>query len=141
MTDIVALAKRLHKRIEWQSTPDDVTAVDMCEMIAEGIRWLYTMTGRGFNFDESWFTYDPSGAAVSFLQDLAGDEREYVLLSAQIDFFRKSQENVDTLTSYSTDAMTVTHGDKPFANLQQMLTDLQSQRNRVWHKMERYHLL
>lgn len=45
------------------------------------------------------------------------------------------------LTSYSTDAMTVTHGDKPFANLQQMLTDLESQRNRVWHKMERYHLL
>lgn len=34
MTDIIALAKRLLKRIEWQSTPHDVTASDMCDMIA-----------------------------------------------------------------------------------------------------------
>lgn len=141
MTDVVALAKRLHKRIEWQSTPDDVTASDMCDYIAQGIRWLYTMTGRGQTFDDLWFTYDASGMCVSFLYSLPLDEQEYVLLSAQIEFYRKNQSNVDTLTSYSTDAMTVTHGDKPFANLQQMLTDLQSQRNRVWHKMERYHLL
>lgn len=141
MTDVVALAKRLFKRIQWQSTPQDVTQSDMCNYIAEGIIWLYTMTGRGETFDDMWFSYDENGCVVSFKNDLPADEKQYVLLSAQIDFVRKSQQSVDMLTSYSTDAMTVTHGDKPFANLQQMLTDLESQRNRVWHKMERYHLL
>lgn len=140
MTDIVALARRLYKRIQWQATPQDITADDMCDFIAQAIRWLYTMTGRGFTFDDLWFEYDGNGTVVSFLYDLPSDEKQYVLLSAQIDFFRKNQTSVDTLTSYSTDAMTVTHGDKPFANLQQMLDDLESQRNRVWHKMQRYHI-
>lgn len=140
MTDVVALAKRLFKRIQWQSTPEDVTAADMCDYIAEGIIWLYTMTGRGDTFDDAWFGYDMDNNLISFAFDLPADEKEYVLLSAQIDFLRKNQSSVDMLTSYSTDAMTVTHGDKPFANLQQMLSDLESQRNKVWHKMERYHL-
>lgn len=140
MTDIIALAKRLYKRVEWQSTPQDVTANDLADYVAEGVRWLYTMTGRGGTFNESWFAYDGNGMTVSFAQDLPLDEQQYVLISAQIAFYQKSQSNVDTLTSYSTDAMSVTHGDKPFANLQQMIEDLESQRNRVWHKMQRYHL-
>lgn len=141
MTNIVSLAKTLFKRIEWQEVPDDVNADDLAEMIAEAIRWLYTMTGRGVTFDESMFGFDEYGNYVSFAESLKLDEREYVLLKAQIDFLRKAQTSVDTLTSYSTDAMSVSHGDKPYANLQQTITDLNTQLEQVWYKMIRFHLL
>lgn len=48
---------------------------------------------------------------------------------------------MNELTSYSTDAMTVTHGDKPFANLQQTLMDAERRKDQIWYKMTRYHLL
>ena len=140
MTDMIAMAKQLLKRIEWQNVPGDVTAFDLTEYIADGIRWLYTMTGRSCEFSESMFVFD-DGLYKCFTSDLQLDEREYVLLTAMIDFLRKAQTGVDDLTSYSTDAMSITHGDKPFANIQNMLVDLQTERNRVWHKMDRFHLL
>lgn len=62
-------------------------------------------------------------------------------MTAQINFLKKVQTNVDTLTSYSTDAMSVTHGDKPYANLQQSITDLVDTQNKIWYKMIRYHLI
>lgn len=64
-----------------------------------------------------------------------------MLISAQIAFYQKVQTEVDAITSYSTDALSVTHGDKPFANLQTMITDLQSRQRMIWYKMTRYHML
>lgn len=140
-TDLIVLAKRLLKRIEWQHTPEDVSANDIVEYIADGIRWLYTMTGRGYEFDEDLFEYDQTGMYKWFNVKLPSDQIQYVMLTAQIGFLRKTQMSVNDMTSYSTDAMTVTHGDKPFENLEQSLTDLQAQRSRVWHKMARFHIL
>ena len=62
-------------------------------------------------------------------------------LNEQIAFLRKVQTTVDDLTSYTTDALSVTHGDKPYANLQQTISDLESMRRTIWYKMARYHLL
>ncbi len=78
---------------------------------------------------------------VSFEEDLPLDEEEYVLVVAEIFFLQKVQSTVDQLTSYSTDALSVTHGDKPFANLQQRITDLKNDRREIWYKMTRYHHL
>lgn len=140
VTEIMPLAKSLYGRIEWQNVTDPVTIEDMTEYIAEGIRHLYTMTGRALQFSEDMFVINED-VYVSFSEDLPLDEREYVILSAHIDFLRKVQTTVDDLTSYTTDAMSVTHGDKPYANLQQTITDLESMRRTIWYKMGRYHLL
>lgn len=91
-------------------------------------------------FDESKFVFE-DGAYLSFADDLPLDEREYVILTAQMSLLKKAQTSVNELTSYSTDAMTVTHGDKPFANLQQTIDGVETERLRVWYKMFRYHLL
>lgn len=76
-----------------------------------------------------------------FADDLPLDEREYVVVSAEIDLYRKAQTAVNELTSYTTDAMAVSHGDKPFANLQQTIMDAERLREQIWFKMIRYHLL
>ena len=88
------------------------------------------------------FTKDEEqGSYVSFEEDLPLDEEEYVLAAAEVFFLRKVQSTVDQLTSYSTDALSVTHGDKPFANLQQKIIDAETNLRVIWYKMTRYHHL
>lgn len=140
MTDIVLQAKRLYERIEWQNVPDVVTRDDQTELIADGIRDLYVMTGRALQFDDNMFVIE-NGIYILFTEEQKLDEQEYVLADAEIFFYRKVQTSVNGLTSYTTDAMAVAHGDKPFANLQQTITDAESRKRMYWYKMIRYHLL
>lgn len=140
MTDIVLLAKKLYERIEWQSVPDTVTQEDLTILISDAIRHLYVMTGRAQTFDEAKFTKDGE-EFLTFADDLKLDEREYVQVTAEIELYRKAQTSVNELTSYTTDAMSVSHGDKPFANLQQTIDGALFRQNQIWYKMIRYHLL
>lgn len=77
MTDIVALAKKLYTKIEWQTVPDTVTQEDLTAMIADAIRYLYVMTGRALTFDEDKFIIEDD-EYISFADDLPLDEQEYV---------------------------------------------------------------
>ena len=71
MTDITLLARKLQQRVKWQTVPEDVTMEDLTVLIADAIRDLYVMTGRGYHFDESKFNYDQDGAMyISFEDDL-----------------------------------------------------------------------
>lgn len=139
MTDVIALASRLFDRIEWQNTPDDVTKDDLAVMIADAIRYLYVVTGRALEFNESMFSKGED--TYTFAPALQLDEQEYVILTAEINFYTKVQTGVSDQVSYTTDAMSVSHGDKPFANLQQKLVDLEARRRIIWYKMIRFHLL
>lgn len=98
------------------------------------------MTGRALLFDEGMFTKDGE-MFLTFSDDLPLDEREYVLVTAEIDFYKKVQTSVNGQTSYTTDAMAVSHGDKPFANLQKTIDDAKNRQTIIWYKMIRYHLL
>ena len=140
MTDIVLLARKLYERIEWQNVPDTVTQEDMTILISDSIRHLYVMTGRALAFSEDDFVKDGE-LFVSFKHDLPLDEREYVQVFAEIMFYKKVQTTVNELTSYTTDAMAVSHGDKPFANLQQTIDATERRLLEIWYKMNRYHLL
>lgn len=115
MTDITALAERLYTRIEWQRVPFDVTQEDLINYIVEAIRYLYVLTGRALQYSDDLFLKQDD-LICSFSPTLAEDEKEYVLLTALIEFYRKVQTTVSDLTSYTTDAMSVTHGDKPYQN-------------------------
>lgn len=68
VTDIVDLAKRLYRRIEWQNVPDDVTQEDLAVFIVDAIRFLYVITGRSMQFSEEMFTLD-NGLYTSFDAD------------------------------------------------------------------------
>ena len=139
MTDVIALAARLFDRVEWQRTPDVVSRDDLVDMIVDAIRYLYVVTGRTFEFSESMFTKGED--EYTFAPSLQLDEQEYVLLTAEISFYTKVQTGVSDQVSYTTDAMSVSHGDKPFANLRQKISELEERRRIIWYKMIRFHLL
>jgi hypothetical protein len=80
-------------------------------------------------------------APLYFEDDLKTDEKKWVILTAAIDFFRKVQSQYDGLTSYTTDAMAVTHGDAPFKNLGAKIDDLKGERDVVWWRMVRHNML
>ena len=78
MTDIVALAEKLHHKINQQKTPVDVDWVDQVRFIMEAIEDLYVISGRTFLFSEEKIRYDESGVPAEFADTLQLDERRWV---------------------------------------------------------------
>lgn len=141
MTDLVKLAQRLHRKIKWQEVPEKVDWIDQIDLICDAIQRLYVISGRTFLYNDDKFIYDADEVAVQFADNLELDEREWVLLEAQIEFYKTVQSNVDDLESYSTDAMTVAHADKPYKNIGETLDRLEKNQNDVWVRMTRYNQL
>ncbi len=153
MTDIVKLAQRLHRRIRWQEIPEELTSTDLMDILCDAIRMLYVISGRTFQFSEDMFVTgietQAEGESESeyteyglwFTENLAIDEEEWVLLEGEIAFYNMALSNVDDLQSYTTDAMAVTHGDKPYKNIKATVEDRQMKQAVVWTRMVRFNQL
>lgn len=165
MTDIVKLAYRLQRRIRWQEIPEELTSADLIEIICDAIRMLYVISGRTFQFSENMFTTEPEASSEEteseeteeasenteteeenedglwFTADLELDEQEWILLESEISFYNMALSNVDDLQSYTTDAMAVTHGDKPYKNIKATVEDRQARQAVVWTRMVRFNQL
>ncbi len=83
---------------------------------------------------------DESGTHIAYYfdYDLPIDEEKYVLLIAQIMFFKKVQSDVNNIVSYTTDALSITNADKPYAHLQDTILNLENERRIVFYKMTSY---
>lgn len=112
-------------------------------MIAKAIRRVWIDTGRALSYDESMIVYDDDvpEMPVGFTADIKLDEYEAIMLAAQIEFFRMVQADVNNIVGYTTDALSVTNADKPYANLQQTLVDLENRYKGVVYKHVRYMML
>ena len=111
MTDIVQMARELCQRTQWQQTPVKLTEEDYVEMARQAVRHLYVMTGRTSQYQEG-------------ITELNVDEYEYALTTAEIGFYRRVQSDVNRIIGYSTDAMSITNADKPYANISQTIAEL-----------------
>ncbi len=140
MENIRRLAAELRKRTEWQQTPNALADEDYCGMIEAALRRLFVMTGRAALFGDSMIKRRHD-VPFRFDGSLAADETEFVLVTAEIAFFRKIQTDVNNTFGYSTDALTVTNADKPFANLAATIQELENQQRIIYYKMARYSLL
>lgn len=140
MTDLIALTQRLVKNIEWQLVPEDMSIDDCVPFVIDAIEYFYIMAGKALEYSDDLIIKE-GGNPVAFNADFKMDERQYILVTAEIGFYRKAQSDVNELISYSTDAMTVANADKPFANLANMLENLRMKQLEIWHKMTRYNLL
>lgn len=129
MTDMQKMAQELKQRTEWQDTPVELVHEDYLEIVRQAVRHLYVMTGRYMQYDEN--------TAIA----LSADEYEYVLTTAEIGFYRRVQSDVNRIVGYSTDAMTITNADKPYANISQTVTELLNRQRILYYKMTRYVLL
>ena len=129
MTDMQKMAQELKQRTEWQDTPVELVHEDYLEIVRQAARHLYVMTGRYMQYDEN--------TAIA----LSADEYEYVLTTAEIGFYRRVQSDVNRIVGYSTDAMTITNADKPYANISQTVNELLNRQRILYYKMTRYVLL
>lgn len=129
MTELKRLAAELKQRTEWQDVPVQLTEADYQEIARQAIRQLYVMTGRSEQYDGE--------AAVT----LNADEYEYALTTAEIAFYRKVQSDVNRIVGYSTDAMSITNADKPYANISQTIAELSNRQRILYYKMTRFVLL
>ena len=129
MTDMQKMAQELKQRTEWQDTPVELVHEDYLEIVRQAVRHLYVMTGRYTQYDDS------SDIALS------ADEYEYVLTTAEIGFYRRVQSDVNRIVGYSTDAMTITNADKPYANISQTVNELLNRQRILYYKMTRFVLL
>ena len=157
MTDIINLAQRLHRRVKWQEIPEELDSSDLIDILCDAIRMLYVISGRTFQFSEDLFTdvitekHEEADGTVTveviaengmwFKEDLELDEQEWVLLEGEIAFYNMALSNVDDLQSYTTDAMAVTHGDKPYKNIKATVEDRQMKQAVVWTRMVRFNQL
>ena len=144
MTDIIDLAKRLHRAIKWQGTPETVDWMDQVELIKEAIRLSYVHSGRTNLFSEDLFVTqesDDGEIQILFSNDMLEDEKQWVLMTAQIEFYKMVQAGHDDDVSYTTDAMSVTHGDKPYEHIGASIDRLENDRRIVWTRMVRYNQL
>lgn len=141
MTDVKKLAEQLYRKINQQNVPDEVDKDDLVFLIKEAIEHLYVISGRTFLYSEDKFTLDDYDVPESFADDLELDERQYVVQRAQIEFFKWVQASVDDQTSYTTDAMSVTHGDKPYEHIGQTIDRLEKELALTWSRMVRYNQL
>lgn len=145
MTDIVKLAQRLHRRIQWQEIPEQLTSADLIDILDDAIRMLYVISGRTFQFSEDKFIVEDIENSDEknyyFADDLELDEQEWILLEGEIAFYNMALSNVDDLQSYTTDAMAVTHGDKPYKNIKATVEDRQAKQAVVWTRMVRFNQL
>lgn len=134
--NVTLLAEELKDKTRWQKTPEILEDEAYVKMIVRAIKKLYVDTGRALSYTEELVTEE--GGVTKFANDLALDEEEYVLLCAQIDFYKKVQTDVNNIVGYTTDALTVTNADKPYAHLQDTISNLEKERRIVYYKMVRF---
>lgn len=138
MTCIDDLVEELQFQIEFQETPREYDDEDYENFILRAIRKLYVDTGRARQYSSD-LVLSIKGKTY-FNARLLADEIEYVLLLAQIGFYRAVKASVDEMVSYTTDALSVTQGDKPYANLTNTIRELENERRIIFHSMTRYTL-
>ena len=145
MTDVVKLAQRLYRRIKWQEIPENLYTDDLVDIISDAIRMLYVISGRALVYSDDKFvtTEDPETGekSVMFEDTLMLDEEEWVLKDGEILFYSMASSHYDDLQSYTTDAMSVTHGDKPFKNIKSMIDDCEKDLAVIWTRMVRFNQL
>ena len=129
----------LQEETAFQRLPKPITVGEYTGMVLKAIKRLYTDTGRALIYDSANYHSDEEDNEwLVYNEDLAIDEEEYVLLCAQINFFKRVQADANNLVSYSTDAMKVTGADKPYANIRNTLEELEKRRRELYYRMPRY---
>jgi len=137
MLSLTAMAAELQEHTAWQETPELLTEDQYIGMIIRGLKRLYIDTGRASEYkDENIIRSDD----LYYNADLLIDEQYYIMLCSQIDFFKKVQSDVNNVMSYTTNALSVTNADKPYANLKNTIEDLEKERRIVYYKMARFTL-
>lgn len=131
------LIDELKDNVGWQKTPLPLSDEDYLRMLERAIRQLYVDTGRASIFNTELFSENEKDEP-QFSETLQADEVEYVLICAQLQFFKRVATDVNNIVGYVSDALTVTNADKPYSNLKDTMSRLENERRIKYYKMTRF---
>jgi len=133
------MASELQEETAWQETPEALMREDYVKMVVKALRKFFVDINHVSEFDMTLYTMDDDGN-VCYDREFLADEEEYIFTLCKIMFFKKVQTDSNNLFGYSTNALSVTNADKPYANLKDTIDDLQHERRINFNKMVRYTL-
>lgn len=142
MTDIGRLCSELYDQVEWQKMPVGCNNEDKEKMLVSsiiaGIKDLFVVTGRATSYYSHSYVYTEDDKVSEFSYDLLLDEELYVLCYAQMTIYKKVRTQYTELLGYTTNALTVTNADKPYAYLTSTINELSDRLKLYYYKMARY---
>lgn len=112
MRTFLSLVEELRFDSKFQAVPVPYSDSDYAMFIIKGVRKMAVDIGDAKEY-ASLFDEE----ATSFARSITHTEREYILACAKYALLSQVQADVNTLYGYSTDSLTVTNADKPYANL------------------------
>lgn len=133
------MAQELQRKVRGQQTPIPYEFADYENMILDGIRKLYVLTEQEERYDDALILRTEEG--MTYDADFSPTEKEFIMVCARIAFFEETEMTVSAAVGYTTPVLTVTNADKPAANLRNMLGDLRSYQQELFHKLAPYAVL
>ena len=124
------LIENFRRRVKLQQVPIEYDSDDYVFQLIEGIKQLYVDLGITEEF-EADFDYKN----LSFNRNLTITEEEYILVCASIYFYQLVQQDVNTIVGYSTDSLTITNADKPYANISNEINKLTTRQTELFWKL------
>ncbi len=137
---LTQIAKELQELTKDQATTEPWSLSDYEDVVQKCLREMYVDTGRASVFNRYTVERDPETEELMFSNDIGIDEIEYMLILCRIRFYKTVQAKYNTMTSYSTDALSVTGGDKPYANLKNDINEMQNERRIKFYSMPQFAL-
>lgn len=131
--DFAELVQKLRKKTKFQNTSAALTITDddYNQLILDGIKTLYIDLNK-----EALFEQDVNENSLEINTMFSISEVEYIINSASIGFYNLIQSTVNTLYGYSTDALTITNADKPYANISNEIDRLQNRQIELFSKIK-----
>ena len=139
MLNITEMAAEIQELTAWQETPAALRDSDYVKMVLRALKKFFVDINHPEEFNMNLYTVD-NDDNTCYDREFMIDEEEYIKTLCKIEFFQRVQTDVNNTVGYSTDALTVTNADKPYANLKNTLDDLQHERRINFNKMVRYSL-
>ena len=138
MLNLTELANELQEITAWQETPVLLGQDDYLRVVVRALRTFFRDINHPAEYSPSLFIETEDG--LCYDREFQIDEEEYILILCRIEFFQRVQTDVNNSFGYSTDALTVTNADKPYANLKDTLDKIDNERRIIYYKMVRYTL-
>lgn len=139
MLNVTELAAEVEELTAWQETPLPLSENDYLKTVLRAVRRFFVDINSPTEYDITLYITDDDGNML-YDRDFLIDEIEYIICLCKIEFFKRVQTDVNNSFGYTTDALSVTNADKPYANLKNTLDDLEHERRILFNKMVRYTL-
>jgi len=137
--NITEMAAELQELTAWQETPEVLSIPDYVKMVVRAVKKFFVDINHPTEYNQSLWTVNDEGETC-YDRDFLLDEEEYIKILCRLEFFQRVQTDVNNSFGYSTNALTVTNADKPYANLKDTISDIQHERRIAFNKMVRYTL-